>query len=123
MEQKEDNIINKYRKTKEETIQEKLTEIEQSKNKQETLKKILKQERRTIIHIIDIILMTTLLILVITLQINGYYQQPKITIDCQGQYITKLNDQTMINYTIEDFNNEQKQKGNPTIKLDTKNSP
>lgn len=96
------------KKREEEQIQEYMRKLEiRNPNKKETLKRIIREEKRTIFHIIDNILFIIAITLIIIAQVNGYFERDNITIDC-NQEIQEINGQKWtINQTLEEYQNEQ----------------
>ena len=62
-------------------LQEYLERLNTSEDKEQELTTILKEQTPFWLRVVDVLLMTTLLILVIFMQINGYYNRTEITIE------------------------------------------
>lgn len=105
-------------KTKDIIIDEYLQELEKTQNKKDTLKLIIKKEKRTIIHVLDNILLIAIIIGLVYLQGIGYYERDNITIDTQGNIIS-VNDEYFLNITLEDYQNAEGRNPDGTRKKDT----
>lgn len=95
-------------------------EAEKYDKQEEHLFNIIKKEKRTIPHYVEIILAITLIITIIYAQTHGMYVRPNIVTNCQGDIITI--DGIKKNWTLEVANEYIKEKTGTEGKLVYKNS-
>lgn len=86
--EKEDKFVIPLSNRKREYAAEILNELDHAKDRNDAMQKIIKREKRTVINIIQNILLFVAIGIIVYAQIKGTYERTEIVMDCRGNLRT-----------------------------------